>query len=180
MRKLFILFGLILLAAGSAMAQEGPGFEVSGGYMYVRINPGAGAPASGCQGGAGTAALDLRSWLGVVGDFGACKVTGLPTGTSSHEFNYLFGPRVSFRNYGRVTPYVQALFGGDHASASVTGLGSASNSSFAMTLGGGVDFKLTHHLTFRAIQAEYFYTHYSGATQNNLRLQSALVYRWGK
>ena len=180
MRKLFILFGFALLATSVAQAQEGRGMEVSGQYQYVRIYPGQGAPSASCQGAGGTFAIDVTKWVGVVGDVGGCKVTGLPSGTSSHELNFLFGPRVAFRNYGRVTPYVQALFGGERATASITGFPSASNNAFAMTVGGGTDVRLTPHLSFRAVQFEYLYTHFSGAKQNNVRIQSGLVYRFGK
>jgi len=180
MRKLLILFGFTLLATSVAQAQEGRGMEVSGQYQYVRIYPGQGAPSASCQGAGGTFAIDVTKWVGVVGDVGGCKVTGLPSGTSSHELNFLFGPRVAFRNYGRVTPYVQALFGGEKASATITGFPSTSTNAFAMTMGGGTDVRLTPHLSFRAIQFEYLYTHFSGAKQNNVRIQSGLVYRFGK
>jgi opacity protein-like surface antigen len=72
------------------------------------------------------------------------------------------------------------LFGGERLTASQTGFPSTSLNSFAMTFGGGADFKLTRHVAFRAIQFEYLYTHFSGAKQNNLRIQSGLVYRFGK
>ena len=49
-----------------------------------------------------------------------------------------------------------------------------------MTFGGGADFQLTRHVALRAIQVEYLYTHFSGARQNNMRLQSGLVYRFGR
>jgi opacity protein-like surface antigen len=180
MRKLFILFGFALLATSVAQAQETRGVEVSGQYQYVRIYPGQGAPSASCQGAGGTFAIDVTKWVGVVGDVGGCKITGLPSGTSSHELNFLFGPRIAFRNYGRVTPYVQALFGGEKASATITGFPSTSTNAFAMTVGGGTDVRLTPHLSFRAIQFEYLYTHFSGAKQNNVRIQSGLVYRFGK
>lgn len=180
MRKLFIVFGFALLATSIAQAQETRGMEISGQYQYVRIYPGQGAPASSCQGAGGTFAANVNRWLGLVGDVGGCKVTGLPAGTSSHEINFLFGPRLAYHNYGRFTPYAQVLFGGEKASASVTGFPSTSVNSFAMTFGGGADFQLTRHVAFRAIQLEYLYTHFSGAKQNNLRLQSGLVYRFGK
>jgi opacity protein-like surface antigen len=180
MRKLLILLGFALLASSVAQAQETRGMEVSGQYQYVRISPGQGAPSANCQGAGGTFAANVNRWVGIVGDVGFCKVTGLPTGTSSHEVNYLFGPRFSYRNYGRVTPYAQVLFGGERATASATGFPSASTSAFAMTFGGGADFTVTHHLAFRAIQFEYLYTHFGGAKQNNLRIQSGLVYRFGK
>src|SRR5260221_5633893 len=142
MRKLFILFGFALLATSIAQAQETRGMEVSGQYQYVRIYPGQGAPSANCQGAGGTFAANVNRWVGVVGDVGGCKVTGTPAGTSAHEINYLFGPRFSYRNYGRVTPYAQVLFGGERATASATGFPSASTNSFAMTFGGGADFKV--------------------------------------
>ena len=180
MRKLFILFGFALLATSIAQAQETRGMEISGQYQYVRINPGQGAPSANCQGAGGTFAVNVNRFLGVVGDIGGCKITGLPTGATSHEINYLFGPRFAYHNSGRFTPYAQVLFGGERLSASVTGFPSSSVNSFAMTFGGGADLQLTRHLAFRAIQVEYLYTHFSGAKQNNMRLQSGLVYRFGK
>lgn len=180
MRKSFILIGLLLFAAGAARAQEGRGFEVAGDYQYVRINPGGGSSGINCQGGAGSLGAYLNASFGVVGEFGACKVTGLPSGTTSHEVNFLFGPRLYFHRHGRVYPYVQALMGGERLSAGATGMSSASTNAFAMTAGGGADITLTKHVSLRAFQFEYLYTHFSGASQNNLRLQSGIVWRIGR
>jgi len=180
MRNFMIACGLLLLGASSAMAQEGRGVEVSGDYQYVRFNPGAGAPGVNCQGGAGSLAAYLMPRAGIVGEFGGCKVTGLPSGTSAHEMNYLFGPRLGFSSHGRVFPFVQALFGGERFSAGVTGIGSGSTNAFAMTAGGGADITLTRHVSFRAIQVEYLYTHFGGASQNSVRLQSGIVWRFGR
>src|SRR5713226_1482966 len=126
MRKLFILMALILMAAGSAAAQDYPKAEIFGGYQFIRFNPGGGATGSNCQGGAGSVAGNLNHWFGVVGDFGACKVTGQPSGVSAHLVNYLFGPKLTYRSRGRLSPFAQVLFGGEHSSLSVSGLGSAS------------------------------------------------------
>ena len=180
MRKLLILFGFILLASSSAKAQEGRGFEISGNYQYVRFNPGGGAPGINCQGGAGSGAAYFNARFGVVGEFGACKVTGLPSGATSHEMDYLFGPRVYFHTQGRVYPFVQALFGGERFSAGVTGVGSASSNAFATALGGGADVTLTRHVSLRALQVDYLYTRFGGASQNNIRLQSGIVWRFGR
>jgi opacity protein-like surface antigen len=180
MRKLLIMCGLILLGTSSAMAQEDRGVEVSGNYQYVRFNPGSGASGINCQGGSGVFGAYLTSRVGVIGEFGACKVTGLPSGASAHEMDYLFGPRMYFHSHGRVFPFVQALFGSERFSAGVTGIGSGSTNAFAMTAGGGADVTLTRHVSFRAIQVEYLYTHFGGASQNNLRLQSGIVWRFGR
>ena len=180
MRKLMIICGLVLLGAGSAKAQENRGFEVSGNYQYVRFNPGGGSSGINCQGGSGSAGAYLTARLGVIGEFGGCKVTGLPSGATAHELNYLFGPRLYFPTHGRVFPFVQALVGGEQFSAGLSGFGSSSSNAFAMTAGGGADITLTRHVSLRALQVEYLYTHFGGASQNNLRLQSGLVWRFGR
>ena len=180
MRKLLIACGILLMCTVSAKAQEGPGFEISGNYQYVRFNPGSGASGINCQGGSGVFGAYFRSQVGVIGEFGGCKVTGLPSGATAHEMDYLFGPRFYFPTHGRVYPFVQVLAGGERFSAGVTGLGSASTNAFAMTAGGGADVTLTKHVSLRAIQVEYLYTHFNSASQNNLRLQSGIVWRFGR
>jgi outer membrane immunogenic protein len=180
MRKALILLAFALVATGSAQAQEGRGYEVSGNYQYVRFNPGGGASGINCQGGSGTGAAYLSSWLGVVGEFGGCKVTGLPSGASAHEMDYLFGPKAYFHAHGRVYPFVQALFGGERFSSGLTGVGSGSTNAFATAVGGGADVTLTRHVSLRAVQFDYLYTHFGGASQNNFRLQSGIVWRIGR
>ncbi len=168
MRNLFILVALVLFVAAPAMAQETPKAELFGGYEYLRISGG-----NNCHGGGGNLAYNFNDWLGGVVDLGACKVTGLPAGASAHDVNYLFGPRVSYRSYGSLTPFGQVLFGGQHLG---TNVGTAN--SFAMTIGGGADYKFTEHVSFRG-QAEYLYTHFGGVRQNNARIEAGIVYRWG-
>jgi len=180
MRKLFILVAVILATAGSTVAQDFPKAEIFGGYQYIRLNPGGGATGANCQGGAGSVAGNLNHWFGVVGDFGACKITGQPSGTSAHLVNYLFGPKLTYRSHGRLSPFAQVLFGGERIGVSATGLGSTSDSSFAMTFGGGADYELTNHVSVRVIQAEYLYTKFGGTHQNNARISAGVVYRWGK
>src|SRR5260370_29606979 len=108
MRKLLILGVLILLSAGSALAQETPKAELFGGYEYLHLNP----LGRSCHGGGGSLAYNLNNWIGAVGDFGVFKETG--SGSGLHDVNYLFGPRVSYRGDGSFTPFAQVLFGGQH------------------------------------------------------------------
>ena len=82
MRSLLMVGALLFAVAGSAMAQDYPKGEVAGNYTYVRINPGGGVPHFDCHGGGGSAAWSLNHYLGVVGEFSGCKVTGLPSGVS--------------------------------------------------------------------------------------------------
>jgi opacity protein-like surface antigen len=175
MRKFVILAGLALLVTSSAMAQsETPRAELAGTYTYVRINPGGGSPGVNCHGGGGSIAGNLNSWFGVVGDFSACKVTGI-SGGSAHAFTYLFGPKIAYRSKSAVIPYAQALFGG----ARVSG-GGVSQNAFAMTFGGGLDLKVTEHVAIRMIQAEYLMTRFASMRQNNVRIEAGVVFRFGR
>jgi len=166
MRKLLILGVFIVVLGAPVRAQNYPKAEVFGGYQYVRLNPG----GTNCQGVGGAAAGNLNDWFGVVGDFGYCKVTGLPSGTSVHAVNYLFGPRVTYRSAGSFTPFAHVLFGGQHFG----GTGGGTANSFAMALGGGADYKLTEHVALRLIQVEYLYTHFGGVRENNARIESGI------
>jgi len=73
------------------------------------------------------------------------------------------------------------LFGGERATASATGVPSTSVNSYAMTFGGGADIQVDSARFVPGDSSfEYLYTHFSGVKQNNLRIQSGLVYHFGK
>jgi opacity protein-like surface antigen len=101
----------------------------------------------------------------------------------------LFGPKVALR-HGPITPFVQTLFGGAHASASVScddarvkpqisvGCGSVGENSFAMTVGGGLDWNATPHIGVRLIQAEHFMTNFASVRENGARISAGVVFRF--
>jgi opacity protein-like surface antigen len=167
MRNLLIAGVLMLFAAGVARAQA-PKAEFFVGYEYQHLSGG-----NGCHGLGLNLAYNLNDWLGGVGDFGVCRVSGLPSGVSAHNYNYLFGPKVTYRNFGKWNPFAQVLLGGQHL-----GTNSGSANSFAMTLGGGVDYQYNDRFSLRLLQVEYLYTHFGGTTQNNARIEAGLVYTW--
>jgi outer membrane protein OmpA-like peptidoglycan-associated protein len=181
-----------------------PKVELFVGYSYLRAVP---APEAGnrlvwMNGGSTSLALNFNRYLGIVGDFGAYTNSqmlfqGGYTGTVDVDnanigaFSYLFGPRISFRNHSRVTPFVQALFGDMHANeVTLTGCTFSctflpSEDTFAWTAGGGLDIRVRRHFAIRLIQAEYLMTRFqdysTGATasQNDMRLSSGIVFRFG-
>src|SRR5712692_9458541 len=149
MRKLSILGGLILFAAVPAVAQDNPKGEIAGTYTYVRIDTnGSSLGNLNCHGGGGSVAGNLNSYFGVVGEFSGCKVTGLPAGVGAHAVSYLFGPRLTYRGHSSLEPFGEFLFGGAHTSASAGGT-TVTDSSFAMAIGGGLDYKATRSIALR-------------------------------
>jgi opacity protein-like surface antigen len=85
---------------------------------------------------------------------------------------------LTYRAYGRLEPFGEALFAADHASLTAGGA-TGSDSAFAMALGGGADYKWRPSVAIRFILADYLYTRFGGTNQNNFRIQAGIVFRFG-
>jgi opacity protein-like surface antigen len=174
MRKSFwrpALLTMLTFVLPAEAQDETPKAELYVGYNYVRVN--ASGTSFNFNGGSGQFAYNVNTWLGVVGDFG-----GYYTGDGFHGgiLSYVFGPRINLRRLGRMTPFAQVLFGGARS------IDNSPQNAFAMTAGGGVDFKVSEHLAIRPVQAEYFLTKFTdGASnhQNNFRYSAGVVFRFG-
>jgi opacity protein-like surface antigen len=170
MKRWALFCGVMLIFAGVASAQDAPRAELFGGYSFVRS--GANNVNADFNGGSASGAYNFNSWLGAVADFGGYH--GDADAGNANVYTYLFGPKVSYSR-GPITPFAQALFGGAHATAG--GL-AASENSFAMTLGGGLDWNATPHLGLRLIQAEYLLTDFASIHQNGVRLSAGVIFRF--
>jgi opacity protein-like surface antigen len=195
MKRCGLLFAAILVFAGIASAQDdGSKFEAFGGYSYLRVNPGFSEPGLNFNGGSGSLAYNVTPWLSGVADFGGYHWSGSNDFVSgdSTVVTYLFGPKIAVHR-GPITPFAQVLFGGAHLSGSandcsdavvhsegfIGGCGvSGSANSFAMALGGGLDWNVTPHIGVRLIQAEYLMTRFGSDTQNNARISAGVTLRF--
>lgn len=177
MRKFFWICTLFLVLSISAAAQDYPRVEIFGGYSFLRGNfVGTGFNFNG---GSGSIAFNPSHWWGLVADAGVYHNGDF--GVSTTLTTYLGGPKFAYHGKGRITPYAQALFGAAHVNESFIGI-TASENAFALAVGGGIDIRVTHHFAFRAAQAEYLMTKFTdGANnrQNNVRVSTGIVYRWG-
>jgi opacity protein-like surface antigen len=179
------LFAASLLLGATARAQDSaPKVDVFVGYSYLQANPGVrGVDSFHLHGGSASVAYNYKTWLSGVADIGGYtngKVLG--TNASGTLSTYLFGPRVSYRHFRRVTPFGQVLFGVGHANSRVFGTANSEN-AFAMSVGGGVDYKLFDHFSIRPVQADYLLTRFGVGTagtqsQNNVRLSTGFVFRF--
>ena len=75
------------------------------------------------------------------------------------------------------------LFGVAHVGGDNGLAFSDSNNTFAMAIGGGVDFKVSHRFSIRPLQVDYLMTRFTelglGAqNQYNLRVSSGVVFRF--
>jgi hypothetical protein len=128
------LFGIVLLAAWTAVAQDAtPRVETFFGYDMLRYNSARGIPAFTANGAGGQLAINFNSWLGGVADIYAAhngnvfgSYTNPTTGTvypggkiDNTSVFYQFGPRISIRKWHRVTPFFQILLGAQTVAASV-------------------------------------------------------------
>jgi outer membrane immunogenic protein len=176
----------LFLATPAVFAQDASAAEVAATYTYIHTN----APPAECgcfamNGGNGSFAFSLTHTFSVVGELGATTVGNVnSSGLDLTLANYLVGPRYSFRHFSRFTPFGQVLIGAAHTSGSLSpsSLGIGSNTSFAMTAGGGLDLNLTHRLALRLFQTDYFLTRQPNADntrQNNFRFSTGIVIRFG-
>jgi hypothetical protein len=175
------------------------------GYSHFRAVPtlSPGNRVVGLNGGSASITFNLNRYLGLVADLGCYRATELRlTGpgaaparvadASGMAYTYLSGPRLSYRTDNRIIPFAQILFGGVRASEVILSACSGSlcaplpaQNAFAITAGGGFDIKVFRQVSLRAIQAEYMMSRFAdpatgvNKSQNDLRLSSGLVFRFG-
>jgi hypothetical protein len=214
MKKYVTIMGVAALSICTAAAQEYPRNQVFLGYNFTRFNPNSGfIPSFNANGGSGQFAHNFNKWLGLAIDVGAVnKGTLGGFNVETTVLNFVAGPRVTFHNHSRFTPFVQALFGGAYTTTStqillqnplqnpnailppgfvvppnlpISGRLVASRTGFAMLAGGGLDIKLSRHIAFRPIGADYYLMRLPGLVTgndtniNNFRYSAGFAFNFG-
>jgi OmpA family len=174
-----------------------PKYEVAGMFQYVNYCP-CNTANFNALGGSGSFTYNANKWLGLTAEVGGYHfnrqifappvqtpngpVSQLESISGSFE-TYLFGPRINFRRFDHFVPFAEVLFGAAHTGSQLTG--TVSQSSFGLAAGGGIDIVLTRNLVWRFMEADYLMTNFTGTQvspdgrQNNFRIGSGLVLRWG-
>lgn len=95
--------------------------------------------------------------LSLVGEFTREYTHAISSpGQNQTLLTYMGGPRLSYRTH-QLHPYLQFLVGGAHGSAANLPFGTpyaSSASSWALTIGGGIDVALTRHFSVRPVEAQ--------------------------
>jgi hypothetical protein len=166
MKNMMMAALALALLATVAHAQDAPVADVAAGYSVIKVVKGFHATA---YGGSGSVALNVSHWLGAVGDFGLYHAS--PFGPGVDAGTYTFGPRVSYRHWGKFTPFAQVLLGGVRYA----------NNGFSFGSGGGADLGLDRGGRFALRpQVEYFGFRANGSTTNTVRVSVGMVFRIGK
>lgn len=197
--KKIVLVIFCLLTVGAFAQTELPRFETYLGYSFTRVNSGINVPAFSANGGVGELAFNFNHWLTAVASFNAVhngNIGGFHVDQTL--FGYMFGPRINAR-VGRVTPFVETLFGSTHDSRSFPVPGTTTQignttlaqrfvndaNAFSMEIGGGLDLNISDHLAFRPIKLDYYMTRFQPifieglGNANRNRNQSNLLYSTG-
>lgn len=191
MRKIVFLWGMILAFAAACAAQSGVLPAKANIRFSAQISNG---PAGSCgcfamQGGAGDLAWSIHKFgldenaklISGVADISVehtGSVNGAPYGLTLTTL--AFGPRFRFPA-SKAGIFVQSLFGFTHGSDSqfpVHNTLQPSANSFALDLGGGVDYPVnSRRFSWRVIQVDYLRTalpNNSTDWQNNLRMSTGV------
>lgn len=173
--KLAVVLSFFVLS--SIAAAQVPKGNIFFGYSYVTADLNVN-DRSNLNGWEGSLEGKVLPFVGIVADLsGHYGSNNFPSSAGTihvngSEHNFMFGPRVS-TSIGKFRPFVHALIGAGHVSVSTTGF-SASDTSLATAIGGGLDYHLFPALAWR-FQGDYLQTRFFSNTQNNARLSTGIV-----
>ena len=176
-RKVALLLALITTGSLLAVAQQSPSkLDVLGGYSYFNGSTSGVTDRYSLNGWNAQGTYNLNRWLGATADFGGYY--GSPFSLSTNNYSFLFGPTVSMHT-AHFTPFAHALFGVDRDHQSLLG-GSVSDTAFAMAIGGGLDIPVKGKVSVRAAQVDWLRSDHFSTGQNNLRVSTGVVFRFGE
>jgi len=191
MRSTILLVVALFATALCGAAQSLPSAELYGGYQYLRLNTGTSAvPSQNLAGWDTSLTVNLHHWFGVTGDFSGNYASGSASkgDLGLREYTFLFGPQVTV-GVRRAKVFGRFMFGGAKGEVLDAGTGilggkTASSTDFAWDIGGGADWKLSHHFWVRPVQIDYLQTRhpagtlYANDSQNHFRYSAGIVFKF--
>lgn len=140
MRKILFFVGLWLLMPMMAHAQR---YDIFGGYSYDQLDqPGSDTKTSGWE---GSVTFKWSSYIGFTGAFSGNY--GMLFNQSMTLYSFYAGPQLSLPM--RYSPFVHVLVGDMKLSLSIL-----HKTAFSTEVGGGLDIRVNHFLSIRAIEAD--------------------------
>jgi outer membrane protein OmpA-like peptidoglycan-associated protein len=181
-----LLISAVLLFTPSTLCAQheaAPDFEIFGGYSWYHAGGSVSLPPTEVQTDRGVG--DFQKGWGTQVTVNLTNVVGITMDGSGHyedgdAYTIAGGPRFKLRR-GRFMPFAEVLAGIGHFVPDSL----PEQDHFALITGLGIDYKLTPHLAFRPIQADYVFTSYNAInpsqrnTLNGVRLQAGFVLSLG-
>jgi len=180
---MFVVVGVQVAQAQAFGTAHGetPALEIGTNYDFFHANAPPGA--CGCfsmSGGGGTLVFNAPHGISAVADLSGGHA-GAVDGTSQNItlFNYVFGPRYSYRHLHHVTPYVEGLVGRSMEISNYAYVQQAT--ALAVLGGGGVSMPITKLIGWN-VEADYVYSKLPNAVNDNqstLRVSTGIFFRFG-
>jgi len=189
-RRMRIFVNTLLLSlTTAAVAQQKPSNTIDGSITFSELR--ANAPVGGCgcfwmAGGTGEISYPVWRNFSAVAEVAGHTTRHIPDfNTGLSLLSGMGGVRLRVPNHTRFQPFAQALFGGVHGfdsyfPAPVGKLPTSYDTSFALTVGGGLDVSISKHVWIRALKADYNYSalrNLQGDNQNQLRIGAGILFR---
>ena len=201
MRKLIMLAVMLACAAPFAAAQstdEYNKYDVFVGFSHNRVDTGIADEddddfddiidqREGFNGVNASVAGNISRYVGLKGDYAFHRKSfdlsdGVDTVNVDSDLHTLVGG-VQIKDNSRETkvkPFAHLMAGFTHARFDVEGVPDfegANETGFAGVIGGGLDFRISDRVDFRAVQFDYNPTRLGGETQHNFRVGIGVVFR---
>jgi opacity protein-like surface antigen len=189
-------------SSSQSAAEAYPEIELAAGFSFLCACPNISYFKSFyLYGGGGAAVYNIKSWIGIKGEFMGYTTSGGYKNQFTHLgaagagngnlFTYTFGPQVK-KQWGKFRPFGEFLIGGAHSNAYAkifgieTGFNSSSENALAMQFGAGLDIPLTDRIQIRPAEFDCLYTKFSanglpnyGGTQHSFKYVGGVNFTFG-
>lgn len=191
--RYFVRLAVAVLLCVNSQAQSSTGNTNNGADIFVgytftstdlletpEVVPGT---RTGFHGGTAEFTWNASRHVGLTGQFSGVRTSQRlsESSTDAHVYTFLFGPKLT-QQVDQFQLFAHVLFGGAHATISSDLLpnGSASDTDFAMAIGGGVDWigKNNGHFAFRIAQLDYMMAQVYGSHTSYDRVSTGVIFRF--
>lgn len=187
---LIALSTVVLLGAGALEAQSAPQpgrLDLALSYNAERTLKANTTQNFWMQGGSIELGAEIWHGWGIAADIAGEHAASI--GSSGVPFSMVtetFGPRYRWKSKKKLSFFGEGLIGEADGFDTVfpgTYAARSSVSTFAVQIGGGVDYPLSPRFSLRALEASWVHTQFPNSAdnkQNNLQLGAGLVLRFGR
>jgi hypothetical protein len=169
---------LFSVVAGAQTKSKLPGIEIFGGYSHLSFQSGGLGFTSNTQMNGWDFAITVPhivSGLGITADASGDYTREL------EQYNFMIGPQYGW-DWKKLRFIGHILYGRARTRVRLPGSTFTEPSDLhrALAFGGEVDIPLSDRFSVRVVQADYLVTSAFGGTQDNVRISTGLIFRFGK